>query len=107
MEEAHVEQLREEAADARADEAVDHLRRRLGELLALDPVGGEDLTRGDGAVAGGDVDLAAEAWHQLALKSLEVVRLVPVVELEIRRARKGVEQAHVERRRGRRRRRRR
>ena len=71
VEEADVEELGDEARHARRDEPVDRRRRRLGELLALDPFGGEHLARGHGALAARHVDVAAaEARDELAREAL-------------------------------------
>ena len=53
----------------------DHLGRRLGQLLARDPLGGEHLARAHAAVAARHVHLPSAARHQLGGEALEVGRL--------------------------------
>ena len=96
VEEAHVEQLRQEARHARRDQPIDDLRRRFGELLSLDPFCGEHLSTRDTPIGLGDVHFAAEARHELGLEALEVGRLVPIVQLQVRRASKRVQQIDIE-----------
>ena len=91
VEEADVEQLREEALDPDGDQPSDHVGRRPRELLAVDPLSGEHLATRRRGVGARHADAPLQSWQQLRRHPLRVRELVLVVELEVRGAREGIQ----------------